>query len=210
MPASHFGHIVVPMVLEKSTIALLQELFPMYLREVERQVEWDGPQLPAPRNYARRNAMDFEPGESIPKVVVIAPGLYAEPEITNDAKGDSYYKATWQLGVGVATANQDEQTAIDMSYMYAAAARGIMIHNQDLGREDVCYISWLDENYDDLEIDNQLGMFRSAVGIFGVEVETAVSRFHRPPLITEAEQVVEDVEKVITTINDELAVTTVP
>lgn len=192
-----FGNIVSVRRIERSVIKVLDKWFPTYLREVERQEEWDLPPLPAPKNYSRRNSFDMEEGELLPKIVVVSPGLYEPPE-TREA--DGYYYAAWQVGVGVATAAHTEEEAADKAALYAAASRAIVEQQLIPEIEGICYVSWLDENYDDLPLDNQIQQLRSAGSYFAVGVEKAVNMFMRPPLISEAEQPLTDVEEVITTV----------
>jgi hypothetical protein len=173
-------------------------------------VGWEGEALPAPRNYTNRNSFDALAGEEMPKVVVISPGLW---DIPTHPENDGYYAATWQVGVGIAIAGRTEEEADRTVKMYGAAARAIVVQHQSLESSTlgVCGVSWLDENYDDLPLEDQFMNYKS-VGIFlGVEVEDAVNRFTRPPRVTEAPQTLGTVETVITEFPDvPLTVTTEP
>src|SRR4051812_42423263 len=118
--SSAFGQIVIATQVEYAVRDILQKYFPTYLREVERIMEWEREPLPTPRNYTNRNSFDALSGEEIPKVVVISPGLY---QIPTHPEADGYFKAIWQVGVGVATAAPTEEQADHQAKMYGAAAR---------------------------------------------------------------------------------------
>ena len=193
-PDTVFGKIVVASEIEYAARDLLKKWFTTYLREIERQVGWEGDPLPSPRNYTNRNEFDALPGEELPKVVVISPGTEGRPE---HPEGDGYYRAVWQLGVGVATAAQTEEEADRMAKMYGAAARGIMAQNQDLGGIAVG-VYWIRESYDDLPIDDQFANYKQAGVYFGVEVEKAVNRWMGPDEPSEEEQLIREFQTVIT------------
>src|SRR5215831_15728670 len=106
--------------IEEDVINTLQKWFPTYLAEVARQLGISKNSLPQPTNYTNRNSFDAEQGEKIPKVVVVCPGLLDNP--VHDARG--IYRAIWRVGVGVATAAKDEQSANMLVKAYGAAARG--------------------------------------------------------------------------------------
>jgi hypothetical protein len=201
MATTVYGDIAVAAELEIAVRDLLQKWFPSYLREVERQNGWDDDPLPTPRNYIIRNSFDAEPGEEMPKVAVISPGLWEVPE---HPAVDGYYQATWQVGVGVAIAAETEDEANRRVKMYGAAARAICLQHQTLEREDlgVCYVSWLDESYDDLPINDQFANYKAAAINFGVEVNQATSRFMRPSLPSEAPETTVDIDTVIITFPD--------
>jgi hypothetical protein len=206
---SAFGKIVVASQLERSVRELLKEWFPTYLREVERQVGWDREPLAEPTSYSNRNSFDVEAGEEMPKVVVISPGLL---EVPSHPEGNGDYNSVWQVGVGVAHASRNEEIADDVSKMYGAAVRAIVMQHQSLGREDVTGISWIDEGYNDLtSLENQLELYKSAEVHFGVYVEGVVNRWVGPPVPTEEATVLGEVDTVITEIPDyEKIVTNIP
>lgn len=98
----------------------------------------------------------------MPICVVVSPGLSGQPY----SEGNGNTSAWWSLGIGVlAMANTEEQTNF-LSKVYAAAVRGIMVQQSDLG--GICSgIEWLDESYDDIPDDSQERSIRAAqwVGI---------------------------------------------
>jgi hypothetical protein len=197
--SSVFGQIAVASQVENAVRDLLRKWFPTYLREIERIMEWEREPLPAPRNYTNRNAFDAQAGEEIPKVVVISPGLFTLP--THPQGG--YYKAIWHVGVGVATAAPTEEQADEQCKMYGAAARAILLQHQDLELPDtVTAVYWYDESYSDLPgYSDQLATYRSAGVFVGVEVTQAINRYMTPPEVSEAPQITETVEEVVTEID---------
>lgn len=197
MTETAFGNIVSVTRIEKAILEVLQEWFPTYLREIERQEEWEGRPLPSPKNYTRRNSFDSEKGEKVPKVVVVSPGLYEPPETL---ESDGYYKATWQVGVGIATVGRTEEEADERAKMYAAAARAIIEQQLIPAEESICYVEWLDENYEDLPVDDKIQQYRSAGAYFAVGVEKAVNMFMRPSTPDETAEDLVTVNEVITTV----------
>lgn len=193
MGETAFKRIVVASDVEEAVRTLLEKWFPTYLREVERQVDWEREPLPVPQNYVTRNSFDVEPGEKMPKVVVISPGLHVAP---NHPQSNGHYNAIWQVAIGVAFAARTEKLADKIVKMYGAAVRGIMVQNQKLDNTalDVIEVKWLDESYDDLNIPNQNQLFKASASLFTVEVEDVVSRWAGPPVPSEAALVLGDVE----------------
>lgn len=194
MVQSAFGKIVIASQVEYAVRDILQLYFPTYLRELERQMEWEREALPTPRNYTVRNSLDVQSGEEIPKVVVVSPGLWEPPEVI---EGEGYYVAKWQVGVGVAIAAPTEEEADAQAKMYGAAARAILLQHQSLERDDVSGVFWLDENYDDLELDDQLANYKAAQVFVAVQMNEAVNRWMKPPRIGEDEQEIQDIERVV-------------
>lgn len=207
--ATAFGQLVVASQVEFAVRDLLRKWFVTYLREVERQTDWQGERLPPPRNYTNRNSFDVIPGEELPKAVVVSPGLW---ELPNHPESDGYYRATWQIAVGVAIAARTEEEADRQSKMYGAAVRGILVQHQDLENEDlnVVQVQWLDESYDDLVTEDQFMNYKAAMIFVGVDVMETVNRFMRPSEVTEAPENLYEWETVITTIPEYNAVSQVP
>jgi hypothetical protein len=193
---SAFGNIVVASDIEYAVRDILQRSFPAYLREVERQVGWEGEELPAPRNYTTRNSFDALPGEEMPKVVVISPGLF---DVPTTPEGDGYYRGVWQLGVGIAVAAETEEEADRSVKMYGAATRAILLQNQSLDGIAVG-VYWLDENYDDLPVENQLQTYKAAGIYMGVDVEKITTR-RAKPVLSEAPQYLGEVQDTTITVD---------
>jgi hypothetical protein len=172
---SVFGNLFVVSILEEAVEAHLREWFPTYLRDVEAKMDMPVGTLLAPNKYTQRNSFDVTLGEDLPLCIVISPGIIGEP-ITREA---GKYTAEWSLGVGIAIAASNEPLADRLAKMYGAAIRGILMQHQDIA-DYVIRVNYLDENYDDLPIDNQLQYFKSTGVYFGVEVENVVDKFAGP------------------------------
>lgn len=178
MTVTAFDRILIASDVELAVRDLLIKWFPTYLREVERQVGWAREPLPEPRSYTNRVSFDVEPGEALPKAVVISPGLFATP---GHPEGNGKYRASWNIAIGIATSANSEELADYKTKMYGAATRAIMVQHQTLEREDVIGVHWLDEAYDELQIPDQLMTYRAAALMFAVEVEDVVSRWAGVP-----------------------------
>ena len=170
-----FGPIFVASTLEEAVIDLLKEWFPTYLRNMETILELPVGKLVGPRVYTNRNSFDAIPGDDMPLCVVISPGLQEEPETYERGR----YTACWSLGVGIAIAAETEVLANKLAKIYGACARAILLHNQDINGL-ATRVDWLDENYDDLPIEDQLMQYRAAGIYFSVDVEDAVHKYIGP------------------------------
>lgn len=177
MSATVYERILVSSEIAATVKDVLVKWFPSYLREVERQILWDKKQLVTPTNYTSRTGFDVQPGERLPKVIIVCPGLYQAP--THPISNGSY-NASYQVAVAIAVADRDEDLAAEQRDMYGAAIRAIMVQHQSLEREDVIGVTWLDESYDDVQVANRLELFKAAALLFAVEVENVVSRWAGP------------------------------
>src|SRR5665213_1156903 len=175
---SVFSRIFVPQVLESDTEDILQEWFPTYIQEVESQVGLTMGTVVPPVNYTSRNKYDALKGEELPKCVVKSPGLVGVP--TKDGQGK--YRATWRLGIGLATVAPDEATAQLNAQILGMAAVAIML--QEGG--SLGYVSWVDWQSSDLPIQDQLKQYRAISAWFTINVQNVVT--HKPgPAIPNAE-----------------------
>ena len=174
-----FERILLASDVELAVRDLLIKWFPTYLREIERQVGWNREPLDEPRHYTNRVNFDIEPGEALPKAVVISPGLFAPP---THPQGGGRYDAVWQVAIGIATAANSEELADYKSKMYGAAVRGIMVQHQTLDSDTISCIGvrWLDEAYDELIIPDQLMQYRATASLFAIDVEDVVARWAGP------------------------------
>lgn len=174
MPISSvFGRIFIPQrEIEAPTVALLQAWFPDFIHEIEHQLELSRGtvQIPKPENYTSRNKFDAMPGEMLPKVVVISPGIVGTPQ----HKGNGQITATWRLGIGVAHARPTEEEAKLHCDIYGAAVRDIMLKKG--GGALHGRVHWLDEQYTDLPIGDQLQQYRAAAIWFSIDIENVATK----------------------------------
>lgn len=170
-----FGRIVIAAQIEQHVTQTLQMWFPTYIREVEAQAGLPVGVIPPPANYTNRNSFDALAGELLPKCVVISPGLADAP--LRDGQG--WYRAQWQIGVGVATAQPTEEAAMMHSDIYGGAARTLILQ-QVCDGELISDVQLVGETYDDLPITNQVQLYRGVSILFVVDVDDVVNRWKGP------------------------------
>ena len=167
-----FKSIFVTQTIEQDTLELIQYWLPTYLREVESQLGLpiNSIAVPKPENYTSRNTYEDLPGEELPKVIVISPGLIQAPL----KSGTGQYRATWRLGVGVATARPTEEEAKLHCDIYGAAVRTIMLQKGGgaLGGQ----VHWVDEQYAGIPLGNAIRRYRAASLWFGVDLENVATQ----------------------------------
>lgn len=167
-----FKNLFVASTIEQNLLTVLNTWFPTYLHEIERQLGLAPDSIPAPVHYSNRNSFDATPGEQLPRVVVIAPGLVGSPLQT----GGGQYRATWRVGVGVATSAATEVRANLLSKIYGAAVRGIVLQNAGtLG-----IVEWVDESYEDIPIEGQIQQYRATAVWFTIDIENVVTKWGGP------------------------------
>jgi hypothetical protein len=187
--------------IEEAVTATLQKWFPTYLAEIARQLGVSKNLFPHPENYTTRNSFEAEPGEKIPKVVVISPGWMSPPVKT----GDGSYRVVWRLGVGVATGAKDEQSANLRVKGYGAAVRAMLAQQADLGGEiyGIREIYPIEETYVNLPITNQHQLYKAASLWFSVDIQDIMNQWAGPdtPIITappdypEVEEVIIEIDQ---------------
>lgn len=167
-----FGTIFVARDIEHITEALLQLWFPTYLKEIEDQhgITVGTVLAPNPKNYTRRNEYSDLPGEELPKVVIISPGLIGTPIMG----GNGQFRAIWRLGIAVATAAETEELAKFYCDVYGAAVREIMLKHG--GGALSARVNWIDEQYSGIPLGNNLQRYRAAALWFGIDVENVATK----------------------------------
>lgn len=201
--SSQFGRILVPSQIEEAVTVTLQKWYPTYLAEIARQLDVSRNIFPQPQNYTNRNSFDAEAGEKLPKVVVITPGLLDAPTRT----GGGLYRAVWRLGVGIAAAGKDEQSANLRVKAYGAATRAILPQQQaDVAQNTpgIIQIRWINETYDDLTVPNQNQLTKAASLWFSIDIENIMEQWRGPDVpATDAPPAYPDVETVIIDIEQQ-------
>lgn len=175
-----FGNIFVPATIERATKELLITWYPTFIKQICTELGEDIIKAPSESAYTARNKYEELQVEELPKVVIIAPGIIGSPKMG----GDRIISATWRIGVGVATAATDEETAKLHCDILGSAAREVMIKKGGgaLGGS----IHFLDEQYVDLPISNQLATFRAASLSFSVDIRN-VSTKRGGPMVPDAD-----------------------
>lgn len=178
MPAnSVFKNILVPADIEEAAINTLKTWMPTYIRGIESMKDMEVGAIKPPLLYTNRNSFDINAGEKLPRIVCISPGLADTPR----TKGDGQYIASWRLGVGVATASHDEQTANLRVKIMGAAVRAVLTQKASLGGIAQS-TRWTDESYDDLPFPTQNQHLKAAGIYFVVECEDVVTRYGGPAI----------------------------
>lgn len=170
-----FGPIFLPSKLVADSEDLLKEWFPDYLPYLEGELGLAPGALKVPANYTQRNRIDSNPGEQLPKVVIVVPGLIGPPQ--KDGRG--VYRGTWRLGVGTMTAAQTEEEAKMLAEAYGAAVRAIFTHHPSINGI-ASNLNYLDESYDEIPVGNEIQQFRVASVWFAVDIDNVVTKAAGP------------------------------
>lgn len=167
-----FHKIFVAQNLEEGAKLVLQQYFGTFLREVESQQGLPVGEIKVPpnENYTSRNAYDDIPGEELPKIVIISPGLIGTPKMS----GNGQYRAIWRLGIAVATAAQTEEEAKFHCDIYGAVIRDIMLKRG--GKALKARVEWIDEVYSGLPLGNAVRRYRAASIWFSVDKENVATK----------------------------------
>lgn len=173
--ASIFNPIFVAHKLEIAVMDTLARWMPTYLAEIENQLGAEEGRIPAPRTYTTKNEFSFWPADQYPVCVVVSPGLAEAPR----REGNGNYTAWWSLGVGVIASANTEEATNNLSKIYAAAVRAIMLQQQTMspaGSPPVTAgIEWLDESYDDLPDENQERTLRASMWVGMALIDSVVT-----------------------------------
>jgi len=170
-----FADIFVASDIETAVETTLRKWFPQYLTALEVKRSLPAGELKVPTNYTQRNSFDGTPGEKLPKVVVISPGMRGSPTMD----GSKQYRGTWGVGVGIGVVGSSEDEASDRAKIYGAIARAILIHHPSLGgiAEDTRLV---DEQYPDIPIPSQSSHYRAANILLEVDVNVIVRKYGGP------------------------------
>lgn len=174
--SSVFDNIFLPGTLTGETKNLLTKWFPSYLTGLEERLGLETGILAVPENYTSRNQFTSIPGEELPKVVVISPGIIGTPQ----KAGSGIYRATWRLGVGLAIAAKEEEDAIFLAELYGATVLAIIIDHPSINGVSSRTV-WIDEQFNDLPTGTEHNHLRSAAVWFACDVDNVVSKTPGPP-----------------------------
>lgn len=177
---AEFGNMFVPAVLEDGVTDLLQKFFPYYLRELEDRMDMKVGTLDVPTNYKNRNRFENTPGEALPRVLVIAPGLVGPP-IKN---GRGVYQAVYRVGVAVVCVAPDEDTARLYANLYGVSVRSILIDHPSV--EGLALATdWVDESFNEVPVGDQNRNFRSAIEWFAIQIANVATKGSGPQDVPE-------------------------
>lgn len=169
-----FGNIFVETVLETAIMTQFSDWMPVYIQEIEIQLNRTRGQIPPPKQYTTRNEFTSFPEDRMPMCVVVSPGIDNEPK----AEGDGTYSAEFLVGVGFAASAKDADASGFLAKVYAAAGRKILLDRQSIGGV-AQGVEWVDHNNDELVTEDERTV-RASYDIFRVKVWDVVTRFSGP------------------------------
>lgn len=175
-----FGAIVTGRDVRLAMESHLKAWFPTYLAEIARNAGRNPADVPLFRSWV--SAIDMPDGKyeehQMPSCVIVAPGLYSEPE-----KRGGLVIARWAVSVGCVVSGQDRESTFTLAELYAAAVRAAVVQNQSLGGFSTA-VDWLGERYDEIPNDMMRTLAAGSVQ-FAVEVQGAVQPSEGPdaPLV---------------------------
>lgn len=192
-----FGRMLSASQIEEAVVASMRKWYPTYLKEQEAQMGLPKSTFPIPENYSDRNKFDMEAPESLPKIVVIAPGTVGAPR----KNGNGTYSAVWRLGIGIAIGAETEVEANRLVKAFGAAARGLMMQSSELGALGAKDIIWTDELYEDLPIPNAVQLVKAASLYFNIDFYDVVTRGQGPVVPDQPPYTVGEFETADVTLN---------
>ena len=168
-----FGPIVTGGQVEDAVEATLRKWLPTYIAEVSGQ---DGRSRSKTPNIASWQVVpDFEtwPESKFPALVIVSTGVSGKPK----RKAGGVYSAPWAFGIGVFCKSNSLKNMRDLSKIYGAAIRAVLVQHSSLG-DFASGLDWEDERYDDLEFRERT--YAAARLVFTVEVDEVVRRSAGP------------------------------
>lgn len=171
-----FGPIFSSATLERAAIETIKAWMPTYVQELELQLpEYQRGTVPLPRSYASRTTFEEFPGEQLPLVVVVSPGVVGDPS----PEGDGRYTAWWELGIVVVAEGRSEDDSNSLVKLYGAAIRAIMLQKSSLGNI-ASGVEWTDESYDNVVEAEEQRTLRGVSLTFIVQIDDVVTRSRGP------------------------------
>lgn len=147
-----------------------------YLGRWERKKGREVGLVKRPDMYPRNNAEDFAswPGHDFPVVLLVSPGLTQPP-----VKHVDVISTQWFVGVAAIALAGTREEASAISRGIGSACRSILLHHGGL-LGFASGVTYVDERYDDLEIDDSRSIMASKL-IFYVDVDRTADRMGGPP-----------------------------
>jgi hypothetical protein len=161
-------------------IDIVKKWAPTYIAEIQHQINWDGSQIPAPRNYSTRTRVQRFAEDQLPTFIAVSPGLAGVPV----KEGDGSYRAWWSMGCAVICSAKDEPATKALARFYAAMVRAILLQHSSLDSQRIGGIEWRDESYDDINDDADVSrVIAAGTNYFRIEVTDIVTWGAGPKLI---------------------------
>jgi hypothetical protein len=174
-----FGRIWHPGRLEDAVLDTLKTWLPTYLNEVcEQETERLGLDTPKtlglPQSWAVVSDYDRFPEESLPAIIVAAPGLDGDP----DREGDGTVHTTWRFEVSVTLTAPDGRTTRRNAQLYLAAIIACLLQRRSLG-EDMTSIDLVDADYVDVPNEKRRTQIAAAAA-FTAQIDGMVTDLAGP------------------------------
>jgi hypothetical protein len=174
--AGPFKDIISASEVEASVEAQLRFWFDTYLRELERQHDYDTDQLPSIRSYTTIENLQHNAEQQTPAIVIVSPGMRGKPVHS----GDGWYRGDWVVGIAAFVAARDDKSSDKLAKTYGAAIRAIMLQKRvPLGID----VTWVSETYDDAVVADDGAQLSAALLMFDVTVDGIVKSVGAGPLV---------------------------
>jgi hypothetical protein len=184
-------------------LAVLKRWSGTYIAEVERQHSFTAGELQRVRGWVLAPSFDKWPEDQVPGVLVVCTGLVPPPLKT----GDGYYRARWNVQVGVLCSARTQQQSHEQAMLMLAAHKAIIAQHPSL--EGVANgVQWIDEQYDALAYDDVRSLYAGTV-TFAIEIADVLNTLDGPvtpsePLVPETDPwpLDHDVETVVVEVDN--------
>jgi hypothetical protein len=155
---------------EQAALATLRKWIWTYIGFAEQRYGYQPRTLPNVRGWAIASTLDLDrwPEQQIPCLILISPGLAAEPYQRDDA-----LDAAWRLDVGVIIDAGTQEAAHTLARVYAAAVRECLCQ-QAWDSELINDARWVGEAYDDTTVDKRRTLAAARL-TFTVSVDDVVT-----------------------------------
>lgn len=177
-----FGRIWHPGRLEEAVLATLKTWLPTYLNEVCEQEtlflnsqleDGDDPippvKLAQPESWALVSEYDRFPEDSLPAIIVAAPGAEGQPE----TDGGGIIRTAWRFEVSVTLTADTGRNARRNAQLYLAAIIACLMQRRSLG-ESMTATDFLDADYVDVPTEKRRTQIAAAAA-FAAQIDQMVT-----------------------------------
>lgn len=137
-----YGPLPSVAVVDEAVVDTLRKWMPSVLADVAAQAGRPTPAMV--REIIVSAGPQAFPAVSPPFILVISPGLAADPV----RGGDGRVSGTYAIGVMAVVSGRDERETRALAGVYTAAVRGVLMQNRRLGGA-VRAVEWVTERYDE-------------------------------------------------------------
>lgn len=143
-----FKDIVSSDEIDVQIATVLNDWMDTYLAEIERQRGFPAGDIPSIRSYVTIQDFRHDPENQVPAIVIVNAGTTGRPT----KSGEGWYKATFTVGISAITSAIDQAASREMSKLYSAAVRAIMLQKK-AGGNLISDVQWLGEANDTIDRD---------------------------------------------------------